>query len=188
MNFFYFISLFTRQELAKNFKMVKSTNQIITRTRSARSTKFLELGPTSELQLRKQNRKNEKKTKKKEKQYVDACVQTDDSYFANQIEKDIEIEIESDVTELDDLMRYRELLDFETEKEDLEYWKDCDFDDAHEAWMENKRKGENGTYYYICGKIMKNGIKCVHAQCDLSGVYSGCKRHYAWEEKLNKLI
>ena len=164
--------------------MVKSTNQIITRTRSARSTKFLELGPTTEFQLRKQNRKKEIKTKKNEKQYVDACVQTDDSYFANQIEK----EIESDVTELDDLMRYRELLDFDTEKEDLEYWKDCDFDDAHEAWMENKRKGENGTYYYICGKIMKNGIKCVHPQCDLSGVYSGCKRHYAWEEKMNKLI
>ena len=159
--------------------MVKSTNQMITRTRCARSTKFLELGATTELQLRKQNRK-------KEKQYVDASVQTDNSYFETQIEKDIEIE--SDVTELDDLMRYRELLNFETEKEDFEYWKDCDFDDAHEAWMENKRKGENGTYYYICGKIMKNGTKCVHAQYDLSGVYSGCKRHHAWEEKMNKLI
>lgn len=66
------------------------------------------------------------------------------------------------------------------------YWDDypiIDFDDAHDSWMENKRKGPNGTYYYICGKIQKNGKTCVNKQVDTLGLYSGCKRHFKWEEK-----
>ena len=35
---------------------------------------------------------------------------------------------------------------------------------------------------------MKNGKKCTHAQCDKLGLYSGCKRHYAWEEKEHKYL
>ena len=36
-----------------------------------------------------------------------------------------------------------------------------DFDEAHDAWMENKRKLANGMYKYICCGITKMGKKCV---------------------------
>ena len=36
-----------------------------------------------------------------------------------------------------------------------------DFDEAHNAWMENKRKLANGMYKYICCGITKMGKKCV---------------------------
>ena len=61
-----------------------------------------------------------------------------------------------------------------------------DFDDAHDCWMENKRRLGNGMYVYICGKLLKNGKKCQRAQCDNNGFNSGCRMHYMWEEKEHK--
>ena len=105
-------------------------------------------------------------------------------------QNDEEMSICSDVTEIEDMEAYYNRFGIENTSNDSLYWYDVDidFDDAHNAWEENKRKGENGTYYYICGKVMKNGKKCTHAQYDKCGLYSGCKRHYAWEEKENKYL
>ena len=99
--------------------------------------------------------------------------------------------IQSDITELDDLEKYAKHW-FREKEEEPDYWKECElplpnFDDAHDAWMENKRRGDNGTCYYICGKVMKNGNKCQRAQSDKIGIYSGCKMHFKWEEKEHKM-
>jgi hypothetical protein len=59
-----------------------------------------------------------------------------------------------------------------------------DFDDAHNEWTSNKKKLPNGMYAYLCMKQMKNGKICKHVCCDKLGLYSGCKRHFSWEEKL----
>ena len=61
-----------------------------------------------------------------------------------------------------------------------------DFEEASEAWKSNKRKGANGTYVYTCGKSTKSGNPCKNPVHDTMGVYSGCKRHYMWEEKEHK--
>lgn len=76
-----------------------------------------------------------------------------------------EISIESEISEVESLV---------------------DFDDAREAWGANKRRGPNGTYQYLCMKIMGNGRPCPQVCCDKIGLYSGCKRHYMWEEKAHK--
>ena len=60
-----------------------------------------------------------------------------------------------------------------------------DFDDAHNCWVENKRK-INGQYVYTCGYILKNMVKCRNRSFDKIGLCSGCKTHYMWEEKINK--
>ena len=101
-----------------------------------------------------------------------------------------EMSICSDITEIEEIEGYQERFDIQNKSENSMYFYDVDidFDEAHNSWVENKIKGENGTYYYSCGKVMKNGKKCTHAQRDKSGLYSGCKRHYAWEEKENKYL
>lgn len=63
-----------------------------------------------------------------------------------------------------------------------------DFDDAHDEWEANKKKLPNGMYAYLCMKPLKNGKKCKRVCCDRIGFYSGCKQHYAWEEKENQYI
>jgi len=68
-------------------------------------------------------------------------------------------------------------------KEELEV--SIDFDDAHLCWMANKKKKGNGTYTYICSYILPNGKKCFRSPCDSYGIYSGCEKHYMWEEKLH---
>lgn len=35
-----------------------------------------------------------------------------------------------------------------------------DFDEAHYEWMLNKKKRENGTFVYICGKPLCSGKLC----------------------------
>ena len=77
------------------------------------------------------------------------------------------------ITEIEDLLRHQ---------------KPIDFDEAHDAWMENKKKDAYGCYVYICGKPLKNGKKCRNAQFDKSGCHSGCKIHSMWEEKENKML
>jgi len=79
---------------------------------------------------------------------------------------------DSEIESLDDLVLTYETL--------------IDFDDAHNEWMENKRKLSNGCYVYICGKILKNGKKCQRSCLDKIGLYSGCRTHYMWEEKEHK--
>ena len=74
---------------------------------------------------------------------------------------------------------------FISDFDDFEF--EIDFDDAHNEWTANKRRGPNGTYVYICGKSLNSGKICQHACCDKIGLYSGCKRHYMWEEKAHKL-
>ena len=53
-----------------------------------------------------------------------------------------------------------------------------DFDEAHQAWMLNKKKRENGTYVYICGKPLKNGILCKNVNKK-----NGCGIHCNWDKK-----
>ena len=36
-----------------------------------------------------------------------------------------------------------------------------DFDEAHDAWMQNKRQLNDCTYTYICGKMTKKGSRCL---------------------------
>ena len=63
-----------------------------------------------------------------------------------------------------------------------------DFDEAHDEWMANKKRGPNGTYVYLCGYSSQiNKRPCRRACCDKIGLYSGCKTHYMWEEKQQQL-
>ena len=39
------------------------------------------------------------------------------------------------------------------------YLVNIDFDEAHEAWMKNKKK-VGDSYVYICGVVTKNGTYC----------------------------
>jgi hypothetical protein len=62
-----------------------------------------------------------------------------------------------------------------------------DFDEAHDAWMANKKRLKNGNYVYLCGKPNKVGNrKCRRGCADGIGLYSGCDRHFMWEEIENK--
>ena len=64
-----------------------------------------------------------------------------------------------------------------------EYVVDIDFDEAHDAWLENKKRLADGKYVYLCGKITNGGkSKCRRGCYDKIGLYSGCKIHYMWEE------
>lgn len=53
-----------------------------------------------------------------------------------------------------------------------------DFEEAHSAWMLNKKKRENGTYVYICGKPLNNGILCKNIDKK-----NGCGIHPFWEKR-----
>lgn len=60
---------------------------------------------------------------------------------------------------------------------------------SSEEWLKNKIKKDNGHYIYICGKPNLNtGRKCTCATHDNIGLYSGCVKHYMWEENLNKYM
>lgn len=156
------------------------SNKMITRSNKSNSTIYTVL--INERKIRKQNAKHKKKQLLVEEATID--------YDVTDIEEatidcdDTEIEeasIESDITDIEEIDGYA----IDLFKEEFMYWNDepvIDFDDAHDCWMANKRKGSNGTYYYICGKIQKNGKKCERAQVDMLGLYSGCKRHFKWEE------
>lgn len=52
-----------------------------------------------------------------------------------------------------------------------------DFEEAHEAWMLNKKKRENGTYVYICGKPLSSGKLCQKIDKN-----NGCCIHPFWEK------
>ena len=44
------------------------------------------------------------------------------------------------------------------------YQVDINFDEAHKAWMQNKKQLPNCTYAYICGFITKKGSPCQNSQ------------------------
>lgn len=51
------------------------------------------------------------------------------------------------------------------------YEVNIDFDEAHEAWMKNKKKvGE--SYAYVCGIVTKNGTYCQNK------LYKNCNYCY----------
>ena len=49
------------------------------------------------------------------------------------------------------------------------YEVNINFDEAHEAWMQNKKQLSNCTYKYVCGFITKKGSPCQNSQ--------NCKLH-----------
>ena len=49
------------------------------------------------------------------------------------------------------------------------YEVNINFDEAHEAWMQNKKQLSNCTYKYVCGFITKKGTPCQNSQ--------NCKLH-----------
>jgi hypothetical protein len=90
---------------------------------------------------------------------------------------------QSVMTEIEDLMEYE--TKFPSPKR--EYVVDINFDEAHDEWVSNKKRMTMmDPWVYVCGKTLKNGKTCKLANIDKTGIYSGCKRHYAWEEKEQK--
>ena len=60
---------------------------------------------------------------------------------------------------------------------------------SSEEWKKNKKRKDNGSYVYTCGKPNPNsGRKCMCETYDKIGLYSGCAKHYMWEENLNKYM
>ena len=60
---------------------------------------------------------------------------------------------------------------------------------SSKEWMKNKRKMNNGHYVITCGRPNPNsGRKCTCPTHDNIGLYSGCAKHYMWEEKQNKYM
>ena len=51
------------------------------------------------------------------------------------------------------------------------------FEEAHAEWMKNKKKRENGTFVYICGKPLKNG-----GVCQKIDKKNGCFSHLSWNK------
>ena len=68
----------------------------------------------------------------------------------------------------------------------MQYETNIDFDEAHNEWMLNKKRTKNGTFVYICGYVKPNHKLCQKGCHDKIGLYSGCKTHYMWEEKIHK--
>ena len=62
--------------------------------------------------------------------------------------------------------------------------------ESSKEWLNNKRQRRDiGNYSYICGKPnLDSGRKCICVSHDLIGLYSGCIKHYMWEELLNKYM
>lgn len=65
---------------------------------------------------------------------------------------------------------------------------EIDFDDAHDAWMANKKRKANGDYAYLCSAPLKTGKTCKRYCSDKIGLYSGCRTHYSWEETAHKSL
>ena len=60
---------------------------------------------------------------------------------------------------------------------------------SSEEWKKNKKRKDNGSYVYTCGKPNPiSGRKCMCETYDKIGLYSGCAKHYMWEENLNKYM
>ena len=150
--------------------LTRSSTSLVTRSGVNKSTKFFYLEDTTS---------SARKRIKKDKNSVIPL---------EECEYEDEDEDESDTLSVDSIIEKLENMSITstTVEFDLNYDVDIDFDDAHDEWASNKKRGPNGTYVYICGKILKSGKKCQQTCIDKIGLYSGCKRHYMWEEKENK--
>ena len=42
----------------------------------------------------------------------------------------------------------------------MEFKVEINFDEASDAWMQNKRSIGNGMYKYCCSATTKSGVKC----------------------------
>ena len=51
-----------------------------------------------------------------------------------------------------------------------------DFDEAHDAWIQNKKSIGNGMYVYICGKPLKSGKLCCRRE-------DTCSIHKNWNKE-----
>lgn len=133
------------------------TNQIITRSKN--NTQFVELQPTTRA----------KRTKPTKPTHAVESTTT----LTPEITDCEEDDSNSVVTEISTIGT-------------SQYETNIDFDEAHYEWMLNKRRNANGTFVYICGYVKPNHKLCQKDCCDEIGIYSGCKKHYMWEEKQHK--
>ena len=167
--------------------------QITTRSKANSQTVFLELTkksrerrrkPTrpqtrSQTQTIKEKEKEEEKEEEKDTKYETESTITYDS-------EDFDTYID-DKDDDDESMDDDETIGHTTTTSEVVFDQDY-FDDAHDEWMKNKRKLGNGCYAYICGYVYANRKVCQRDCCDKIGLYSGCKKHYMWEEKIHKLL
>jgi hypothetical protein len=155
----------------------RSTTQMIRRSQKTSLTLMHELPLTV--------KRIPKKMEKKESHIVylsesGSIASSEDSVIDSSLDYDSEDPVIDSSLDYDSEDPVIEMSDYEFNCSEI------DFDDAHDEWMANKKRGPTGTYVYICGKKMKNDKKCQHATCDKIGIYSGCRRHYMWEEKEHK--
>ena len=136
-----------------------SKKQMITRSKTTGKTEFIEL-----------EQKQKQKQKRKQTQTKKPVDDSDSDYTTEATDQDVDSET---VVSEDSFL-------------DREYEVDIDFDDAHDYWMANKKRTANGGYVYICGYVKPNHKLCRIACFDKIGIYSGCKKHYMWEEKIHK--
>ena len=156
-----------------------STKQMITRSRVSNSTEFQELSP----------RKRTRRTPLPPLVLKDPEDCTSPSLLAEPEEcttsaDDHEEDTESICSEESEIESFSD--DECTLDSSSTYEEPIDFDDAHDAWMANKKRGPMGNFVYICGYVLPNHKLCQKDCCDKIGLYSGCKKHYMWEEKIHK--
>jgi hypothetical protein len=138
-----------------------SKKQMITRSKTTGKTEFIE--------LEQKRKRTQTQIQTQTKKPVD---DSDSDYTTEDTDPDLDVDSETVASEDSFLNK--------------EYEVDIDFDDAHDSWMANKKRTANGTYVYICGYVKPNHKLCRIACCDKIGIYSGCKKHYMWEEKIHK--
>lgn len=148
--------------------LTRSSTSLVTRSGVNKSTKFFYLEDTAS------------STRKRIKKDKNSVIPLEECEYEENNESDT-LSVDSIIEKLEDMSITSTTVEF-----DLNFDVNIDFDDAHDEWVSNKKRGPNGTYVYICGKILKSGKKCQQTCIDKIGLYSGCKRHYMWEEKENK--
>lgn len=176
--------------------------QMTTRSKANSQTLFVELKTKSQergrtrqhtrSQSQTQTQTQKKEIESKEKQVKPFVVtyesEDSDSYIDNEDEDDSVYEESIDEESMDEeSMDDDETIGHTTTTSEVGFDQDH-FDDAHDEWMKNKRKLDNGCYVYICGYVYPNRKLCQRDCCDKIGLYSGCKKHYMWEEKIHKLL
>lgn len=167
--------------------------QMTTRSKANSQTLFVELKTKSqERGIKRPHTRSQAQTQKKEIESKEKQVklfvvtyesEDSDSYIDNEDNDDSVYEESIDEESIDD----DETIGHTTTTSEVGFDQDY-FDDAHDEWMKNKRKLDNGCYVYICGYVYPNRKLCQRDCCDKIGLYSGCKKHYMWEEKIHKLL
>ena len=67
----------------------------------------------------------------------------------------------------------------------MPYEVDIDFDEASDAWLQNKVKSAYCVYSYICGHITKRGTRCMNKPLKgLDETY--CYIHSKQESKIQR--